>query len=325
MTPLNVALLVTPDFSAFHLSVPSILFSQRASGDPLFSVNLCAEEPGILRSPEGFMIDATQGIEALATADIIVLPFWPSPHQRPSTLLIEALQAAHARGAWVAGLCLGAFALGYAGLLDGRKASTHWEYEAIFQACFPNALLDINALYTQDDGIITSAGTAAAIDCCLCIVRERYGSAVANRIARRMVVPPYREGGQSQFIKYPVPQSTADVRINWMIEHLRHNIAAPHELDTLAAHVAMSRRTLTRLFRKATGLSVTQWLVQERLRLAQNALETTTSTVERIAATVGFNSPVTFRQHFKTHFGVSPQEWRRHFQAQTGSVPTLSS
>ncbi|WP_414502490.1 GlxA family transcriptional regulator [Zymobacter sp. IVIA_5232.4 C2] len=322
MAPLNVALLVTPDFSAFHLSVPSILFSQRASGEALFSVNLCAEVPGIQHSSEGFMMDAAQGLDALTTADIVVLPFWPDPHQRPSAALIEALQAAHARGAWIAGLCLGAFVLGYAGLLDGRKASTHWEYEAAFQACFPEAQLDINALYTQDDGIITSAGTAAAIDCCLCIVRERYGSAVANRIARRMVVPPYREGGQSQFIEYPVPQSTADARINGLMEYLRQNIAAPHDLDALAARIAMSRRTLTRHFMKATGQSVTQWWVQERLRLAQNALETTRSTVEQIAAAVGFNSPITFRQHFKARFGVSPQEWRRHFQAQAARAPT---
>ena len=325
MTMLNVALLVTPDFSAFHLSVPSILFSQRASGTPLFSVTLCAEKPGILRSSEGFMIEDHDGLNALALADIVVLPFWPDPHQQPNRELIEALQQARARGAWIVGLCLGAFVLGYAGLLDGRKASTHWEYEADFQACFPEALLDINALYTQDDGIITSAGTAAAIDCCLCIIRERYGSAVANRIARRMVVPPYREGGQSQFIEYPVPHSTADERINELLDYLRHAIGQTHDLDSLASRVSMSRRTLTRHFMHATGQSITQWLLQERLRLAQSHLEATSLSIEQIAAAVGFNSPITFRQHFKARFGVAPQEWRRHFQAQAARAPAAAS
>lgn len=315
MATLNVALWVTRDFSAFHLSVPSIVFGSKVTEKALFSVSLCAEIPRVLSSPDGFTIDVPHGLEALYTADIIVLPFWPAPHVRPSAALENALRAAHARGALIAGLCLGAFVLGYAGLLAGRAASTHWAYEAQFQALFPDALLDINALYTQDEGVITSAGTAAALDCCLCIVRTCYGSAVANQIARQMVVPPYREGGQSQFIEYPVPHSTADARINWLIEHLRQTIVERHDLDTLAAQVSMSRRTLTRHFMNATGQSITQWLVQERLRLAQIALETSHSTIEQVAASVGFNSTITFRQHFKRCFGISPLEWRRHFQA----------
>lgn len=315
MATLNVALLVTPNFSAFHLSVPSIVFGNKVMKPPLFSLNLCAEKPGVLSSPEGFMIEAPHGLELLDTADIIILPFWPAPHMQPSEALIEALRAAHARGAFIAGLCLGAFVLGYAGLLAGRAASTHWAFEAEFHTRFPEAKLDINALYTEEDGIITSAGTAAAIDCCLCIVRACHGSTVANQIARHMVISPYREGGQSQFIEYPVPQSTADTRINGLIEHLRQTIAERYDIDALAARVSMSRRALTRHFMKATGQSVTQWLVQERLRLAQIALESSHSTIEQIAASVGFNSTITFRQHFKRCFGVSPLEWRKHFQA----------
>lgn len=315
MMPPNVALFVTPSLSAFHLSVPSALFGRQVANQSLFSVQRCAETPGMQHSPEGFALDAPYGVEAFDHADLIVLPYWPDPDQRPSTKLSDALQRAHARGAQIAGLCLGAFVLGYAGLLERRKASTHWEYEALFQQHFPNATLDINALYTQQDGIVTSAGTAAAIDCCLHLIREYHGSAVANHIARRMVMPPYREGGQAQFIEYPLPRSTADERINGLLDYLRRTIGQPHDLNSVASRVSMSRRTLTRHFMHATGQSITQWLLQERLRLAQAHLEATALSIEQIAAAVGFNSAVTFRQHFKAHLGIAPADWRRRFQS----------
>lgn len=310
----KVALLVTPGFSPFHLSVPCILFGHQVSDTPRFTVYLCAERPGLQQAADGFAAQAPYGLEAFSTADIIILPYWPSPHLRPSAALSAALYAAHLRGARVAGLCLGAFALGHAGLLDGRQASTHWEYERDFQQLFPEARLDINALYTEDTGILTSAGTAAAMDCCLHLIRACHGSAVANQIARRMVVSPHREGGQAQFIEHPVPQSTQDARINGLIEYLRHTLQDYHDIETLAERNAMSRRSLTRHFRQATGQSITQWLTQERLRLAQIALETTDARIERIAEASGFNSPVTFRQQFIARFGIRPSEWRKRFQ-----------
>ena len=206
--------------------------------------------------------------------------------------------------------------LAYAGILDGKRAATHWEFEHHFQSLFPRVQLDINALYVDDDNIITSAGTAAALDCCLYIIRQRFGSVVANQIARRMIVPPHREGGQAQFIAQPVPKDTRDARINCLIDYLQQHITEPHNLDSLAKVVSMSRRTLTRHFVNATGMTVADWLTAERLRRSQILLEAGNMPVERVAELVGFNSAVTWRQQFKARFGVSPTEWRKTFRIQ---------
>ena len=199
-------------------------------------------------------------------------------------------------GAEIVGLCLGLFVLAYAGLLDGKRAATHWEFEHQFQSLFPHVQLDINALYVDDGNIITSAGTAAALDCCLYIIR--------------------REGGQAQFIAQPVPKDTRDGRINCLIDYLQQHITEPHSLDSLAEVVSMSRRTLTRHFIKATGMSVADWLTAERLRRSQILLEAGNMPIERVAELVGFNSAVTWRQQFKARFGVSPAEWRKTFRLQ---------
>ena len=204
--------------------------------------------------------------------------------------------------------------IGYAGLLDGRRAATHWEFEQDFQRRFPQVQLDINALYVDDQRIITSAGTAAALDCCLYIIRQRFGSLAANQIARRMIVSPHREGGQAQFIAQPVPKNTRDARINCLLDYLQQHIAEPHSLDSLARVVAMSRRTLTRHFARATGMSITDWLTAERLRRSQTLLEAGDLPVEQVAEAVGYLSAVTWRQQFKARFGVSPTEWRRTFR-----------
>ncbi|MCX3308762.1 helix-turn-helix domain-containing protein [Pantoea vagans] len=214
----------------------------------------------------------------------------------------------------------GTYVLAYAGLLDQHRAATHWEFERDFSERFPQVHLDSNALYTRDDRLITSAGTAAGIDCCLDIIRQHYGSAVANRVARRMVVPPYREGGQAQFIERPVPETTRDGRINALLASLRENIHQPQDLDTLSQSLGMSRRTLTRHFHKATGMSLGEWLTAERLQHSQQLLETTGISIESVAARAGFDSPVSFRQRFKSRFGVTPSEWRRTFRGQQPEI-----
>ena len=264
-------------------------------------------------SDSGFSLNISAGLEALEQADIIVVPFWEHIDTKPGIELVLSLQAAAERGAEIVGLCLGTYVLAWSGLLDGRRASTHWENEQDFKKRFPDVYLDTNALYVQDGNFITSAGTAAGIDCCLHIVRNHYGSAIANRVARRMVMPPHREGGQAQFIERPVQQSTQDARINKLLDYLRRNISVRHDLDTLARFVSMSRRTLTRQFMKATGLSLGEWLTAERLQRSQELLETTTLSVEKIAEDSGFHSVTNFRQSFKTQFGVSPAEWRKTF------------
>ena len=314
MRPVTVAIVAAEDFSPFHFSAPCIMFSEKAAAKKRFEVQVCAETPGVVTSREGFSVTAPQGLAAVTVADIVIVPWWGTPSLRPPQSLLDALVQARQNGAQVVGLCLGAFVLGYAGLLDGRRAATHWEFEADFQARFPDAHLDINALYVDDDGIITSAGTAAALDCCLYLIRQRFGSTVANQIARRMIVPPHREGGQAQFIAQPVAKNTQDQRINRLLDYLRQHSHEQHDLDSLAKKVMMSRRSLSRHFMQATGSGVAQWLINERLRRSQELLECTSLPVERIAGEVGFLSPVTWRQHFKSRFGVSPAEWRKTFR-----------
>lgn len=313
MTLPTVAVFVMPGFSPFHVSTPAIVFSDILPDTPLFRLIFCAEQPGTVRSAQGISIDAPGGLAQLEQADIIIIPYWPHPQQRPSAALVEALHNAHRRNAQLVGMCLGTWALAWAGLLDGRRAATHWECEADFTRTFPSVCLDTNALYVDDGGIVTSAGTAAGIDCSLYLVRQHYGSAVANRIARRMVSPPHREGGQAQFIERPLAQTTQDARINALLAHLRQHLHEPQSLDALAARVSMSRRTFTRHFQRATGMSVGDWLLAERLQRSQQLLEESRHGVEAVAQACGFASPVTFRQQFKTRYGVSPSEWRRTF------------
>ncbi|MFJ5854828.1 GlxA family transcriptional regulator [Enterobacter cancerogenus] len=310
----HVAIVAVDGFSPFHYAVPCILFGDTVSGETRFKVTICAEKPGLLTSKDGFALNATQDFSAIGQADIVVVPYWQHVLERPPQALLDSLVQAKKRGAAIVGLCLGAFVLGYAGILDGKRAATHWEFERQFQSLFPKVQLYINALYVDDDHIITSAGTAAALDCCLYIIRQRFGSVVANQIARRMIVPPHREGGQAQFIAQPVPKDTRDARINCLIDYLQQHIAQPHNLDSLAAIVSMSRRTLTRHFTHATGMSVADWLSAERLRRSQILLESGNLPIESVAAEVGFASAVTYRQQFKARFGVSPMEWRKTFR-----------
>ncbi|TLV17820.1 helix-turn-helix domain-containing protein [Klebsiella indica] len=313
----EVAIVAVDGFSPFHYSVPCMLFGDTVSETKRFNLHICAERPGLQSARDGFMLNASGDFSILEQADIVVVPYWGAVNQRPPQSLLDSLLRARNNGAEMVGLCLGAFVLGYAGLLDGKRAATHWAFEQDFQRLFPQVRLDINALYVDDERIITSAGTAAAIDCCLYIIRQRFGSLAANQIARRMIIAPHREGGQAQFIAQPVPKSTRDTRINGLLEYLQQHICQPHNLDSLAQVAAMSRRTLTRHFVKATGMSLTDWLSAERLRRSQLLLEAGDLPVEQVAEEVGYLSAVTYRQQFKSRFGVSPAEWRRTFRRRT--------
>ncbi|UOO82731.1 helix-turn-helix domain-containing protein [Uruburuella testudinis] len=313
-----VALIAYPDFSLFHFSVPQIIFGHDILPEQhLFDLKTVSPNPdGDLHCRgHGMQILADGTLALLAAADIVIVPGWPDVDEAPSPELLAALQAAYRRGAYMVGLCLGTYVLAHAGLLDGRRAATHWEAEADFSARFPNVALDNNALYIHDGRVITSAGTAASLDCCLYIVREFYGVQTANKIARRMVVPPHREGGQAQFIEQPLPQSTQNAHINRLLDFLRTHLHQPHSLDDLAGRAAMSRRTFTRHFQKATGLSVGEWLLQERLRRSCELLEATSLPVEKIAEMAGFSHAVSLRKHFRERFKVTPSAWRRQFGA----------
>lgn len=215
------------------------------------------------------------------------------------------------------GLCLGAFVLGDAGLLDGKEATTHWAVRDVFAQRFPQAVFRPDVLYVADDNIITSAGTVAAIDCCLHLVRQRHGFEAANHLARLLVTPPHRQGGQAQYIERPVQQLPSDNRLPGLLEWARDKLSQPLSVDILAGEANMSRRTFTRRFREMTGTTVTQWLNAERVARAQHLLETTDLSIEHISAEVGFGTALSLRQHFSEQLNISPSHYRRAFRDST--------
>ncbi|EKO3407513.1 helix-turn-helix domain-containing protein [Vibrio fluvialis] len=312
----NVSVIVFNGFSPFHISVPSIVFGRDTLDEAFFNLQFIAGEEGPILSDIGMEIHTRAKLDSLEKADIIIVPYWRTIDERPNVQLIEALRLAHVRGALIVGLCLGGYVLAYAGLLAGKRAATHWELERDFTQRFPETSLDTNALYVEDNGVITSAGTAAGIDCCLYVFRKYYSSTIANRIARRMVVPPYRDGGQAQFIEQPIPITTSDSRINELMERIRNDIGRKYTLDELADSVMMTRRTFTRKFHKATGMAFGEWLASERLNLAQDLLESTDLTIDQIVVKTGFSSVLVFRDKFKERYAVTPNRWRKTFHEQ---------
>ena len=308
-----VAVVVFEGISPFHLSVPCIVFGDAQAGDSHFEVVVCAAEPGPLKTTAGFSLADLAPLAVLRKADVVIVPSWRDVDERPPKRLLKALRDAHARGAQIVGLCLGAHVLAEAGLLDGCQATTHWAYAKDMAARFPAVDIDPNVLYVEDRGVLTSAGTAAGIDAGLHRVRRRLGSDAATRVARRHVVPPHREGGQAQFIEQPLPNTTGGTRLTQLIDAVRAGLDQPHSLDSLASRASMSRRSFTRHFKALTGTTVQAWLLAERLALSQRLLERTDQSVERIAEMAGFGSVVSLRHHFRQAVGVSPTAWRRSF------------
>jgi len=311
----TVAVVAFDGISPFHLSVPCMVFGEdrTEAGAPRFRVQVCAPEPGELRTNAGFSLVVPHGLEAIRRARIVVVPSWRDDCSAAPPELVRALQAAHRRGATVMGLCLGAFVLAEAGLLDGRPATTHWKLAPAFARQYPKVKLQPEVLYVEDGNVLTSAGTAAGIDCCLHLLRVRYGAETANRAARRMVVAPHRQGGQAQYIEQPVPATADRDRLAPLLEWLGRHLDRPHELDDLARRALMSRRNFTRRFRESTGTTVGQWMQNQRLALAQRLLETTDHPVERVATGAGFGSAVSLRKHFLSAFKVSPTAYRQQF------------
>lgn len=309
-----IAVVAFEQISPFHLAVPCVVFGDPHPGLPAFDLRVCAVEPGSLMTTAGFRIEIVHGLEALKRADTIIVPSWRDPAEAAPPALLAGLRLAHRRGARIVGLCLGAFVLAEAGLLDGRRATTHWGYAQAFAARYPAVQVDPDVLYVDEGAIVTSAGTAAGIDCCLHLVRSQYGAEAANSVARRLVVPPHRQGGQAQFIDQPVPDSARSSRLGEVVDWLRAHLDEPHRLDTLAARALMSRRTFTRQFRQQTGATLGDWLLAERLAYSQRLLETTAQPVERIAQLAGLGSTSSLRAHFRRAYGVSPSQWRQSFR-----------
>ncbi|MCP2164245.1 GlxA family transcriptional regulator [Goodfellowiella coeruleoviolacea] len=319
----HVAVLVRHGFLPIEVGIAHRLFreSRSAGGSRLYEVVTCSLAPGEVRTDTDFTVNITHGPEALAEADTMIVPASKEHEPRESRLsgpLADAF-ALIRPGTRIASICTGAFVLAAAGLLDGRRATTHWRAADEFRALFPSVELDPNVLYADEGDVLTAAGVASGIDLCLHMIRRDHGSAVANDVARRTVVAPHREGGQAQFIRRPVARpmssSTGKAR-DWALEHLH----LPLSLEDLAARQAMSVRTFTRRFREEVGTSPGQWLIQQRVERARQLLEETDLSVDRIARDAGFGTATSLRQHLQAAIGVSPSAYRATFRGPTAAA-----
>ncbi|HEV8562461.1 MAG TPA: helix-turn-helix domain-containing protein [Actinophytocola sp.] len=285
---------------------------RREDGVPPVEFRVCGERPGLpLRTSVGAQFIPELGLDALAGADLVAVPAAYIRDEYPPAVL-EALRAAAARGSTLLSVCSGAFILGAAGVLDGRRCTTHWRHAEEFAARFPEALLDPDVLFVDDGDVITSAGTAAGIDACLHLVRREQGAAPAAAIARRMVVPPQREGGQRQYVELPIPECTGDSLspvLTWMLD----NIAVEHTVSALARRAKLSERTFARRFVAETGTTPHRWLSMQRVLLARQLLEETTLGIDEVAERSGFGSAALLRHHFHRVVGVAPKDYRRTF------------
>jgi transcriptional regulator GlxA family with amidase domain len=315
MTLSTVAVVIPQRPAMFELGVVTEVFGvdRTEDGVPLIDFRACSERPGLpLRMDNGVSLTTSHGLADAEDADLVIAPAFD--YDEPaSEAVLEVFRRAHARGAWVLSVCSGAFLLGEAGLLDGRSCTTHWRHTAELERRFPAATVDPDVLFVEDDRVITSAGTAAGIDACLHHVRCELGAAVATKIARRMVVPPQRDGGQRQFIDLPVPDCEADSLaplLTWMREHL----AEEQPVKVLAQRAAMSERTFARRFAAETGTTPGKWLLAQRLHHARMLLEGSDLSVETVASRAGFGSAALLRHHFGNHVGVAPAEYRRTFR-----------
>lgn len=311
----TLAVVAFDRISPFHLSIPCAVFEDRGiPGLAPFKVKVCGVEPGPLRTSAGFTLEAPHGLRTLARAGTIIVPSWRDPSERPPEALLAALRRAHGRGARIVGLCLGAFVLAEAGLLDGRPATTHWMWTAALAERFPAIRVRPDVLYVDDGDILTSAGTAAGLDCCLHLLRVCRGAEAANAVARRMVVQPHRQGGQSQYIEQPVRPTASPDPFSEALDWAAANPGLPHTLDSLAGRARMSRRTFTRRFRREQGTTVWTWLLDRRLALAQRLLESTDLALDRIAEAAGFGAAVSLRQRFREALHTSPSAYRKAFR-----------
>ncbi|MFI5729678.1 GlxA family transcriptional regulator [Kribbella sp. NPDC051587] len=308
----TVAVLAFDGMSPFHLSVPSLVLGDPCGEVRRYDVRVCAEEPGSLRTNAGFGITVEHDLSIMGTADVVILPSW-EPFRVPSETLLTAIRTAHARGAVVLGLCVGSFLVAASGIASGREVVTHWRWAAELQSQQPDVVVRADVLWSDLGDVMTSAGTAASLDCCLHLVRRQYGVEAAEELARSIVIAPHRSGSQAQYIPVPVPPDPGDDVIEKAMVWARARLDQPVSLDEWAAAVALSRRTFTRQFRARTGSSGQAWLLQQRLDRARLLLETTDHPVERVATASGFGSSAALRHHFHAVLGTTPQRHRQEF------------
>ena len=316
----HVAVLVRHGMLMMELGIVHRLFGQArsAAGEPRYEVVTCTPEPGPVRTDAGLEIPVGRGPEVLPEADTVIVPASSTEYEVGGHELTAPMAAALTLirpGTRIASICTGAYVLAAAGLLDGRRATTHWRYAADLQARYPQVAVDPDVLYTQDGDVLTSAGVASGIDLCLHMIRCDFGASVANEVARGTVVSPHREGGQAQFVRRPVPEagaaSTSAARA-WALE----NLHLPLTLRDLAARESMSTRTFTRRFREEAGMSALQWLTRQRVERARQLLEESDLPIDRVAAEAGFGTAASLRQHLQAALGVSPSAYRTTFRAE---------
>ena len=278
-----------------------------------YKFSVCSLDPGPIRAMGGLMVQSRDGLGALRRAGTIVIPGWRDPDEPPPEALKRELRLAYARGARLVSICSGVFVLAAAGLLDGKRVTTHWRYVDRLTARFPNIYVQPDVLYVDEGNILTSAGSAAGIDLCLHIVRRDYGAEIANVVARRLVVPPHREGGQAQYVLHPIRKESIN-GIAPVLEWADKHMDRPLTVDEMARKASMSTRTFARRFREETGTTPRQWLIRQRLLHAQRLLETTTESMEEVAQAAGFGSAATLRQHFSRMRRTTPTAYRRRFR-----------
>ncbi len=315
--PLVVSTLVGDGLvGSFGLGVAVEIFGhdRRDMGLPRFDFGLVTERPGVVRTDTGIPITVEHGLDRLAQSDIVLVTAWELCNRAPNPQLLRALRAAHARGALIVSQCTGAFLVAATGLLDGQRATTHWKYAGELAARHPAVRVDPRVLYVDNGQVITGAGTAAGVDTLLHVVRREWGTAAANALAREMVVPPHRDGGQAQFIDAPVPACENDLLravLEWASKHLAEDIS----VDVMARRALMSPRSFARHFKATTGTTPHAWLLHQRLAAAEELLENSDTPVEEVAQLVGFGTAAGLREQFARRRGVSPRAYRQTFRA----------
>jgi len=311
----SVVALVGDTAAAFELGIVCQVFGLDRSDDglPVFDFAVCGAVPGPVPTTSGFNLQVSHGLDRVAAADLVTIPAWPDLDAPLPDGVAEALRAAFDRGAILLSVCSGAFALAAAGLLDGRRATTHWQFADRLARRYPRIAVNRDVLYVDDGQLISSAGAAAGIDTCLHLIRREYGAATANALARRMVVPAHRAGGQAQYVEMPVPPSDHADDLSELIDWVRAHLDAPLTVELLAGRAHMSARTFARRFKAATGTTPHRWLLDQRLQRAEELLEGTNLTVDVVASRAGFGSGDTLRHHFSARRGVGPAEHRRAF------------
>jgi AraC family transcriptional activator FtrA len=316
MSAHRVVVPVLPPLPTFEVGVATEAFAlARPELDVpwWYELALCAEAPGDVPAVGSFTVRVPHGLDALAAADTVIVPGAGDVHGTPSPAVLAAVRAAHARGARLASICSGAFVLAAAGLLDGREAATHWRYADLLAARFPRVRVRADVLYLDGGDVLTSAGTAAGIDLCLHLIRADHGAAVANAVARRMVVAPQRGGGQAQFVEAPVAARVDDDPVGRAMAWALDRLAEPIAVGDLARAAYMSPRNFSRRFAAATGTSPARWLLEQRLLASLPLLEGSDLPVEEVGRSVGFPTPAAFRRHFARARGIPPSAHRRAF------------